>query len=170
MSNPNFNRTANFRHIGAARTSAIATENRFLIKRDNSFANIYTVLELRTVFYFLLGGRAVESKLIFSNKEWSKLYKNQIDSGSYSHIPYMVRTAAYLNMIIPTVSARKRALFDRYKLDQTKSVKADNPVRQASRANATSEDHNFYLEVRFLSYLLPIFFIYIVIHFFPLNF
>ena len=50
----------------------------------------------------------------------------------------MVKLATYLNMIVPIVAERKRLLFDKYKLEHTKSVKADNTVRQASRANATN--------------------------------
>ena len=70
-----------------------------------------------------------------------------------------------LNMIMPTVAERKRLLFDRYKLEHTKSVKADNnPVRQASRANATSR--NFYLEVRLCVTLLSIVTAYYLLRFF----
>ena len=66
--------------------------------------------------------------------------------GEYSYVPYMVKIAAYLNKTIPIVAERKRLLFDKYKLEHTKSVKADNTVRQASRANATNRV--FYLKVR----------------------
>eukprot|EP00833_Pecoramyces_ruminatium_P001683 jgi/Orpsp1_1/1175715/evm.model.c7180000054934.1 len=46
----------------------------------------------------------------------------------YSHIPFffMIKLAAYLNITIPIFAERKRLLFDKYKLEQTKSVKADN--------------------------------------------
>ena len=78
----------------------------------------------------------------------------------------MIKLASYLNMIIPTVAERKRSLFDKYKLEHTKSVKADNPVRQASRANATNRDHNFYLEVRLYIAILSVLSLYCILHFF----
>jgi len=73
--------------------------------------------------------------------ECAELLKCQLDSCEYSHIPYMIKLASYLNMIMPTVAERKCLLFDRYKLEHTKSVKADNnPIRQASRANANNRE------------------------------
>ena len=122
------------------------------------------MFEIRNVFYFLLGGRLTSNSEIFSNREWAKIFKCQTDSGEYSHIPYMVKLASYLNMIIPIVAERKRLLFDKYKLEHTKSVKADNPVRQASRANTTSR--NFYLEVRLCVTLLSIVTAYYLLRFF----
>ena len=163
-SNPNFNRNDNFRHIGAARTSKLAIENRYIHNLDRNFISKYTVFEIRNVFYFLLGGRLTSNSEIFSNREWAKIFKCQTNSGEYSHIPYMVKLASYLNMIIPIVAERKRLLFDKYKLEHTKSVKADNPVRQASRANATNR--NFYLEVRLCVTLLSIVTAYYLLRFF----
>ena len=124
------------------------------------------MFEIRTVFYFLLGGRLTSNREIFANREWAKLFKCQTDSGEYSHIPYMIKLVSFLDMIIPIVAERKRLLFDKYKLDHTKSVKADNPVRQASRANATNRDHNFYLEVRLCIAILSILTTYCLLHFF----
>ena len=115
-------------------------------------------------FYFLLGGRLNSNSEIFSNREWAKIFKCQTDSGEYFHIPYMVKLASYLNMIIPIVAERKRLLFDRYKLEHTKSVKADNPVKQASRTNATNR--NFYLEVRLCVTLMSIVTTYCLIRLF----
>ena len=122
------------------------------------------MFEIRNVFYFLLGGRLTSNSEIFSNREWAKIFKYQTDSSEYSHIPYMVKLASYHNMIIPIVAERKRLLFDKYKLEHTKSVKADNPVRQASRANATNR--NFYLEVRLCVTLLSIVTAYYLLRFF----
>jgi len=122
------------------------------------------VFDIRNIFYFLLDGRLTSNSEIFSNREWAKIFKCQTDSGEYSHIPYMVKLAFYLNMIIPIVAERKRLLFDRYKLEHTKSIKADNPVRQASRTNATNR--NFYLEVRLCVALLSIVIAYYLLCFF----
>jgi len=47
-------------------------------------------------------------------------------SGAYSDTPFLVVTAALLQSIIIT-----------------KSVNTEETVRQASRASATNEDHNF---------------------------
>ena len=122
------------------------------------------MFEIRNVFYFLLGGRLTSNSEIFSNRKWAKIFKCQTDSGEYSHIPYMVKLASYLNMIIPIVAERKRLLFDKYKLEHTKSVKADNPVRQSSKVNATNR--NFYLEVRLCVTLLSIVIAYYILCFF----
>jgi len=165
-SNPNFDRQSKFRHIGAARSSKLAIENRYIHRLDNSFISLYTIFEIRTVFYFLLGGRLTSNREIFSNSKWANLFKCQTDSGDYTHLPYMVKLAAYLNMIVPIVAERHRLLFDKYKLDHTKSVKADNTVRQASRANATNRNRNFYLEARLCVTILSIIFIYCLTKFF----
>ena len=166
-SNPNFDRQSSFRHIGAARSSPLAIENRYIHNLVNrNYISSYTVYEIRTVFYFLLGGRLVDNNKIFSNQEWAKIFKCQTDSGEYSHIPYMIKLISYLNMMVPIVAERKRLLFDKYKLEHTKSVKADNTVRQASRANATNRDHNFYLEVRLCITIISILSFYCILHFF----
>ena len=165
-SNSMYNRQENLRHIGAARTSLLASENRYIHNLDRNSLSSYSVLEIRNVFYFLLGGRLTSNREIFSNREWAKLFKCQTDSGEYSHIPYMIKITSYLNMIVPVVAERKRLLFDKYKLDFTKSVKADNPVRQASRANATNRDHNFYLEARLCITILSIVTTYCFLRFF----
>jgi len=122
------------------------------------------VFEIRNVFYFLLGGRLTSNNEIFSNREWVKIFKCQTDSGEYSHITYMVKYASYFNMTIPIVTERKRLLFDRYKLEHTKSTKTDNPIRKASRANATNR--NFYLEVRLCVTLMSIITTYCFLRFF----
>ena len=103
-SSPNFNRQDNFRHIGAARSSPIAIENRYIHNLDNHPLSLFTVFEIRTVFYFLLGGRLRSNNETFANRKWAKLFKCQLDSGEYSHIPYMIKLASYLNMIMPTVA------------------------------------------------------------------
>ena len=80
-SNPNFNRNDNFRHIGAARTSKLVIENRYIHNLDRNFISKYTVFEIRNVFYFLLGGKLTSNSEIFSNREWAKIFKCQTDSG-----------------------------------------------------------------------------------------
>ena len=70
----------------------------------------------------------------------------------------------YLINHIPVVAERKRLLFDKYKLEHTKSVKADNPVRQSSKVNATNR--NFYLEVWLCVTLLSIVTAYYLLRFF----
>ena len=93
------------------------------------------------------------------------MFRCQIEAGEYSHVPYMIKLASFLDMIIPIVNEQKRLLFDKYKLEHTKSVKADNPVRQASRANATNRDHNFYLEVQFIITILSVLPFYLLIRY-----
>ena len=76
-SSPNFNRQDNFRHIGAVRSSPIAIENRYIHNLDNHPLSLFTVFEIRTVFYFLLGGRLTSNREIFANRAWAKLFKCQ---------------------------------------------------------------------------------------------
>ena len=94
---------------------------------------------LNNVFIFLLGGRPHN----FNSREWKNLCDCQIKSGNSSDTPFLVVTAALLNYIIPIASGRQRSLFNRYKTNHTKSVNAEITVRQASRASATNNDHNF---------------------------
>ena len=67
-------------------------------------------------------------------------------SGAYSDTPFLVVTAALLQSIIPIAIGKQWSLFNRFKSNRTtttKSVNAEETVRQASRAIATNEDHNF---------------------------
>jgi len=94
------------------------------------------------VFNFLLGGRSINN----STREWKDLFKCQMKSGAYSDTPFLVVTAALLQLIIPIAIGQQWPLFNRFKSNRTtttKSVNAEETVRQASRASATNEDHNF---------------------------
>jgi len=64
-------------------------------------------------------------------------------SGAYSDTPFLVVTAALLQSIIPIAIGQHWSLFNRFKSNRTKSVNAEETVRQASMASATNEDHNF---------------------------
>jgi len=94
------------------------------------------------VFNFLLGGRSINN----STREWKDLFKCQMKSGAYSDTPFLVVTAALLQSIIPIAIDQQWSLFNWFKSNHTtttKSVNAEETVRQASRASATNEDHNF---------------------------
>ncbi|KAG4092416.1 hypothetical protein H8356DRAFT_1429462 [Neocallimastix lanati (nom. inval.)] len=94
------------------------------------------------VFNFLLGGRSINN----STREWKDLFKCQMKSGAYSNTPFLVVTAALLQSIIPIAIGQQWSLFNRFKSNHTtttKSVNAEETVRQASRTSATNEDHNF---------------------------
>jgi len=95
------------------------------------------------VFNFLLGGRSINN----STREWKDLFKCQMKSGAYSDIPFLVVTAALFQSIIPIAIGQQWSLSNRFKSNRTttttKSVNAEETVRQASRASATNEDHNF---------------------------
>ncbi|KAG4100901.1 hypothetical protein H8356DRAFT_1360265 [Neocallimastix lanati (nom. inval.)] len=86
------------------------------------------------VFNFLLGGRSINN----STREWKDLFKCQMKSGAYSDTLFLVVTAALLQSIIPIT-----IWFKSNRTTTIKSVNAEETVRQASRASATSEDHNF---------------------------
>jgi len=94
------------------------------------------------VFNFLLGGRSINN----STREWKDLFKCQMKSDAYSDTPFLVVTAALLQSIIPIAIGQQWSLFNRFKSNRTtttKSINAEETVRQASRASATNEDHNF---------------------------
>ena len=56
-----------------------------------------------------------------------------------------MRSASLFTEIMLQASTRQRLLFRKYNRKLTKSVNAENEVRQASRANASEgEDHNFF--------------------------
>jgi len=87
------------------------------------------------VFNFLLGGRSINN----STREWEDLFKCQMKSGAYSDTPFLVVTAALLQSIIPIAIGQQWSLFNRFKSNSTtttKSVNAEETVRQASRASA----------------------------------
>ena len=110
---------------------------------SNSFENnVYVDSSVcEKVFNFLLGGRSINN----NTREWKDLLKCQMKSGAYSDTPFLVVTAALLQSIIPTAIGQEWSLFNRFKSNSTttKSVNAEETVRQASRASATNEDHNF---------------------------
>jgi len=67
-------------------------------------------------------------------------------SGAYSDIPFLVVTSALLQSIIPIVIGQQLSLNKRFKSNcttTTKSVNAEETIRQAIRASAINEDHNF---------------------------
>jgi len=75
------------------------------------------------------------------------LFKCPMKSGAYSDTPFLVVTAALLQSIYTYCYwLAMVSLFNRFKSNRTtttKSVNAEETVRQASRASATNEDHNF---------------------------
>ncbi|OUM65630.1 hypothetical protein PIROE2DRAFT_67177, partial [Piromyces sp. E2] len=84
------------------------------------------------VFNFLLGGSRNNNR----NKiEWENLCKCQVKSGSLSDIPFLAKTAAFFNKVMPIVSDQRWSVINRYSIKVTKSANADNTVRQASSAN-----------------------------------
>ena len=88
------------------------------------------------VFNFLLGGRSINN----STREWKDLFKCQMKSGAYSDTPFLMVTAALLQSIIPIAIGQQWSLFSRFKSNRTtttKSVNAEETVRQASKASAT---------------------------------
>ena len=97
------------------------------------------------VYNFLLGGRDTDIIDLNYKKEWVILFKNQNIIGDYSKTPFLVRSVALLTEIMPRAITRQGLLFWKYKRKLTRSVNAENTVRQASRANASEgEDHNFF--------------------------
>ncbi|ORX82115.1 hypothetical protein BCR32DRAFT_4178 [Anaeromyces robustus] len=69
-------------------------------------------------------------------KEWECLFKCQTESGTYSKSPFLLRSAALLNDIMPVVCKRQHILFNKFKINLSRNVNADNTVGQPSRVNA----------------------------------
>ena len=69
--------------------------------------------------------------------------KCQLKPGSLTDIPFLVRTSALLNHIMPVVSDHLRSLLNRHpKTDLTKRVNAENVVKQSSRDSAINNNDN----------------------------
>jgi len=110
---------------------------------NNEYVNIYVTWY--RLYNFFLGGWDADIIDFNYKKEWNILFKNQIIFGDYSKTPFLVRSAALFTEIMPRASTRQGLLFRKYKRKLTRSVNAENAVRQVSRANATEgEDHNFF--------------------------
>jgi len=80
------------------------------------------------------------------DREWNDLCKCKLKPGSFTYIPFLVRTSsALLNHIMPIISDHLRSLFDKHrKTDLTKRVNAENSVRQSSRDSTINKnDNNF---------------------------
>ena len=107
---------------------------------DSINNNVYNNSSVcKKIFKFLLGGQ----KNNFNIREWKELCKCQTESGVYTEIPFLVVTAALLNKIMPIAIGQQWSMFNRFPFPKTKSVNADETVRQDSRSSATGSDHNF---------------------------
>jgi len=97
----------------------------------------------RGVYYFLLGGKKKFNSI--GDREWNDLCKCQLKPGSLTGILFLVRKFALQNHIMSIVSDHLRSLFNRHrKTDLSKSVNAENAVRQSSRDSAiNNNDNNF---------------------------
>jgi len=71
-------------------------------------------------------------------------------SGAYSDTPFLVVTAVLLQSIIPIVNGQQWSLFNRFKSNRTtttKSVNAEETIRQASRAAQQMKIIILYLKI-----------------------
>jgi len=108
---------------------------------------IQVCVKKKCLISFFGGGRSINS----SNKRMEGIYWSaRWKSGAYSNTPFLVVTAALLQSIIPIAIGQKWSLlFNRFKSNPTatttttKSVNAEETVRQASRTSVTNEDHKF---------------------------
>ena len=73
------------------------------------------------------------------------MFNNQIISGNYYKMSFLIRSAALFTEIMSRASTSQGLVFQLYKYKLTRSVNAENAVRQASRVNVSEEeDHNFF--------------------------
>ena len=141
-SNSNNSNSNNSNSINSnSNNSYINISNSIFSNGSNSIENnVYIDSSMcEKVFNFLLGGRSINN----STREWKDLFKCQMKSGAYSDTPFLVVTAALLQSIIPIGIGQQWSLFNRFKSNSTTTTKSVNAVRQANRASATNEDHNF---------------------------
>ena len=114
-----------------------------IMTRGSNFNSDESSSNWRGVYYFLLGVKGKFNSI--GDREWNDLCKCQLKHGSLTDVPFLVRTSALLNHIMPIVSDHLRFLFNRHrKTDLTKRVNAENAVRQSSRDSAiNNNDNNF---------------------------
>ena len=89
---------------------------------ENNCSNLYN---------FLLGGRRNSNR---NKNEWKDLYNCQIKSGNLSDVPFLAKTAALLNSIMPIVSNQRWSVINSHSNKVTKGANAENTVRQARSA------------------------------------
>ncbi|ORX78630.1 hypothetical protein BCR32DRAFT_294921 [Anaeromyces robustus] len=94
---------------------------------NNSISNI-DILEIMVL--------VIELTIVHTKKEWGCLFKCQTESGTYSKSPFLLRSAALLNDIMPVVCKKQPILLNSFKINLSKNVNADNTVGQPNRANA----------------------------------
>ena len=89
---------------------------------ENNCSNLYN---------FLLGGRRNSNR---NNNEWKNLYHCQTKTGNLTDIPFLAKTAALFNSIMPIVSAQRWSVINSHSNKVTKGANAENTVRQARSA------------------------------------
>ncbi|OUM70698.1 hypothetical protein PIROE2DRAFT_1254 [Piromyces sp. E2] len=87
------------------------------------------------IFYFLLGGKLNNNK---NKTEWENLCNYQLKSGNLSDIPFLAKTAAFFNKIMPIVSGQRWLVINRYSTKVIKS--AINHI--SAYAHATERNRN----------------------------
>ena len=108
---------------------------------SNSSVNNLSVNELNNnskkisskIYNFLLGGRRYKNNR--NVNEWKNLCSYQLKSGNLSDIPFLAKTAAFFNSIMPIVSGQRWLKINSHSTTNTKSANADNTVRQARSAS-----------------------------------
>ena len=98
----------------------------------NASSNNRSKIKCTKVFNFLLGGRRNNNN---NKTEWENLCKCQLKSGNLSEIPFLAKTAAFFNSIMPIVTGQRWSLINSHSTKVTKSANAENTVRQASSAS-----------------------------------
>ncbi|ORX85761.1 hypothetical protein BCR32DRAFT_275972 [Anaeromyces robustus] len=104
------------------------------LNRNKKIVNRYRI------YIFLIGGREYRFSERINNcpykKERECLFKCQTESGTYLKSPFLLRSAALLNDIMPVIYKKQHILFFKFKTNLSRNVNADNTLGQSSRANA----------------------------------
>ena len=115
---------------GNSSVNANSSVNNLSVNRSG---NTRSTSKCSKVFNFLLGGRR-KNKRNNNNTEWEILCKHQIKSGDLSEVPFLAKTAAFFNTIMPIVSGQQWLVFNKHTTKVTKSANAEKTVRQARSA------------------------------------
>ena len=130
-----------FKSLQITRDNSSSNNNDFIsiVEGNNNNSNLERNRNVNwyRIYIFFIGGR--KSKCVNDadnypyKREWNNLYKCQTKPGVYTDIPFLLRSAAILNNIMPVACRRQHILFNKFKTNLSNNVNADNTVGQPSR-------------------------------------
>ncbi|KAL6604296.1 ankyrin repeat-containing domain protein [Neocallimastix sp. 'constans'] len=123
------------------------------ISNNSNSNNIYSNISNSIISNSIISNvsNSIENNVYVDSSVYEKVFNFLLGGRStYSDTPFLVVTAALLQSIIPIAIGQ----FKSNRTTTTKSVNAEETVRQASRVSATNEDHNFSGNKNLVVYLI----------------